>query len=166
MGWGFSNERTLKVDCAPSEAFRRLSEDHFRFVAADAHRFPSSPERRSPEATGIGSSQVNREPPRPTEDRSSETCRWCMNPTEREVPPHIHKFGQKDGIVKLTEVRLRRPADGSLKPYGPLKLMQAILRPRSPSEMTHRLWKATEAILKLTDVISLGQDRRFDKLIK
>ena len=39
-GGGLSSERTLKANGAPPEAVRRLSEDHFRFIAADADRGP------------------------------------------------------------------------------------------------------------------------------
>ena len=38
VGGEFSDERTLKANGAPPEAFRRLSEDHSRFRAADADR--------------------------------------------------------------------------------------------------------------------------------
>ena len=38
VGRGFSNVRILKANCAPPEAFRGLSEDHFGFTAADADR--------------------------------------------------------------------------------------------------------------------------------
>ena len=46
FGSGFSNERTVKANCAPPEAFRRLSEDHVRFIAVDADEVPLTPRRK------------------------------------------------------------------------------------------------------------------------
>ena len=46
VGGGFSVVRTLKANGAPPETFGGCSEDHFKFIVADADRSIRSPEEK------------------------------------------------------------------------------------------------------------------------